>query len=211
MRTRAIGATRELLREEVCGEHRDIRPPFAERRQLDRHDLQSVVQVLAKRALLDGALEILVGGGDDPDVDPDRPLSADRPHLAILKNAQELHLQRRTHLGDLVEEHRALVGELQQTGARRRRARESAPLVSEELGLEKVARNGTAIDRQKGLGRPRGERVQRPGRELFPGAALPHDEHRGVGRGELRDQRLDLLDQDVLADQEGKPAGGPLR
>ena len=58
-------------------------------------------------------LEVAVGGGDDADVDADVLAAAEPRELAVLQHLQQLGLQRRAHLADLVEEHRAVVGELE--------------------------------------------------------------------------------------------------
>ena len=60
--------------------------------------------------LLDQLGEILVRGGDAPDVDGAARLAADRPDLARLQHAQELALQRQRQIADLVEEDRPAVG-----------------------------------------------------------------------------------------------------
>jgi hypothetical protein len=61
-----------------------------------------VVEVLAKGALVDRALEVAVGRRDEADVEPDLALAADRPDLALLEGAQELRLERERQLADLV-------------------------------------------------------------------------------------------------------------
>ncbi len=67
-------------------------------------------------------------------------VDADRPHLALLQHAQQLHLQRQRHVADLVEEQRAAVGRLEEALVRLHGAGERAARVAEELGLEQVSR-----------------------------------------------------------------------
>ena len=61
---------------------------------------------------------------------------ADAPELPLLQDAQDLHLQHRAHLADLVEEDRALVGDLDQALLVRVGAGERAAHVAEELRIE---------------------------------------------------------------------------
>ena len=55
--------------------------------------------------------------GDDADVDLDRRAAADARDLVPLEHAQELRLERGGQLADLVEEHRAAVGRLEEADA----------------------------------------------------------------------------------------------
>ena len=63
-----------------------------------------VEEVLAEAPRLHLLVEVLVGGGDDPDVHRLGPVLAHARHLSVLQRAQELHLERVRHLPDLVEE-----------------------------------------------------------------------------------------------------------
>ena len=85
--------------------------------------------------------EVAVGRGDEAHVDLDasrcRP---SRSILALLEDAEQLHLHGRGDVADLVEEERALVRELDAPRLARGRAREGALLVAEELALEQRVR-----------------------------------------------------------------------
>ena len=87
--------------------------PLAQRRHEDREDVQPVVEVLAELAGRDRLFEILVGGGHEPHVGPDGFRAAQPLELALLQDAQQLHLRREVQLADLVEEQRAAFGELE--------------------------------------------------------------------------------------------------
>ena len=52
-------------------------------------------------------------GGDDADVDADRPLAADAHDFAVLHDAQQAHLRGERQLADFVEEQGAAVGLLE--------------------------------------------------------------------------------------------------
>ena len=121
-RLRRAGAPGEAG-EEVRGEERDVLAALAQRRDPDRHHGEPVVEVLAEAALGDRAAQVLVRRRDDPHVDLDRRRLADPPDLALLERAQELRLEPRARLADLVDEERAAVGLLEEPAPRARRAR----------------------------------------------------------------------------------------
>src|SRR6266566_842822 len=137
-------------RDEVLDERREVVAPLSKRRERDREHAQPIVQIAAELARLDHAPEVAVRGGDDADVEPPHAGGAERPHLAVLHDAQELRLERGHEVLDLVEEERAAIGELQHARALLHRAGEGAARVSEELALGERLGDGGAVDREKG-------------------------------------------------------------
>src|SRR5690606_27563267 len=119
---------------------------------------QSIEEVLAKALLGDRLLEILVRRRDDPDVDVDRLVVPEPPDLAFLDGPQQLRLERRRRLGDLVEEERPAVRLLEEALARADGAGERAAHVTEELALEQRLADGRAVDGHEGLVGARGVR-----------------------------------------------------
>jgi hypothetical protein len=102
----------------VLRERGDVLAALAQRRQHEARHVQAVVEVLAERLVLDHLLELAVGGRDDAHVHLHRVVVAQAADLALLDGAQQLGLERRRGLGDLVEEERAAVGLLEQALAR---------------------------------------------------------------------------------------------
>ena len=103
-----------VLRQEVLGEQRDVLAALAERRQRDRDDVDAVEQILAEPPFGDRFRQILVGRGDHADVGLQLLEPADAAEPPLLQHAQQLHLHDGAHLADLVEEDRALLGDLEQ-------------------------------------------------------------------------------------------------
>src|SRR4029453_9264447 len=93
----------ELLHEGL-DEERDVLAPGAQRGQGEREDVEPVVQILAKAAVLEAARGLLVGGGEHAHVHLDLRAAADPLERPVLEDPEELGLERRAHLGDLVEE-----------------------------------------------------------------------------------------------------------
>jgi hypothetical protein len=72
----------------------------------------------------------------------------------LLEESKQLGLERRNHLADLVEEHRSTVGRFEQPPLLDPRVGERAPLVPEELALEKRLGQRRAGDVHERTGRP---------------------------------------------------------
>jgi hypothetical protein len=80
------------LAEEVLQEKRDVLAPLAERRDLDRHHVQPVVEVLAKGPVSHRLFQIAMGSGEDANVHAERLVAAHPLERALLQDAEELHL-----------------------------------------------------------------------------------------------------------------------
>src|SRR5262249_18085197 len=121
---------------EVAGQRLDLFAALAQGRDLEVHAVQTKEEVAAKAAGGDLGFEIAVGGGDEAQVERARRKGADAGDLAGLDDAQELDLQAHRQLADLVEEHGAAVGALEEAGLVAAGAGEGAALVAEELALD---------------------------------------------------------------------------
>ena len=105
------------------------------------HDVQAVEEVLAEAPGRDLGLDVPVGRRQHAHVDLDRLLAADALELPLLQHAQQLELQRRRHVADLVEEQRPLVGQLEAPELALDRAGERALLVAEQLATRAASRS----------------------------------------------------------------------
>src|SRR5689334_23725435 len=137
--------------QEVARQQRDVALALAKRRHGDREDAQAIVEVLPQDALAQRGRDRSIGRRDDEHVGRDRALAAHAEERLRFEHAQELRLQRRRHLGDLVEEERAAAGALEVALVLLRRAGEAAALVAEELALDQVRRDGAAVEREEGF------------------------------------------------------------
>src|SRR5207249_7322499 len=90
----AVVGGREL-RDEAPHQERDVRPPLAQRRQIDVEDVEAVEEVVPEAAQGDLLLQGLVGRGDDAHVHLDRLRAADAEEGTVLEHTQQLHLRRR--------------------------------------------------------------------------------------------------------------------
>ena len=133
------------LPREVLDEGRQVLRALAQGRHADRDHGEPEEEVLAEAALLDLLLEVLVGGGDDAHVHLDRLLRADALDLALLQHPQHLGLGAQAHVADLVEEDRALVGQLELADLLLGRPGERALLVAEQLALDQLLGDRGAV------------------------------------------------------------------
>ena len=188
-----------ILPDEVLHEQRDVPPPVPERGHRDRHHVQPIVEVLAESLLAHGLLEILVSRGDDPHVHLEALRSADPLELPLLEHAEELGLEVGLEGGDLVQEERAAVSQLELPLFPLMGAREGAPLVTEEFGFNERVRDGSGIHGDEWHVAPRSLAVDGVGDELLARAALPGDQDRRRRARDLGDQAEEGLHRRVLA------------
>ena len=146
----ALGRSLAAAVEEASGLRLELRPDGWIRLGRDVVGRRSEVTVARNRYGPPGRradLEILYadGGVRDACLRGDGPVASDLRELPILQDVQQLGLQRRRHLADLVEQDRAVARELELADARRLRAGEAAAFVPEQLALEEVSRQRRAV------------------------------------------------------------------
>ena len=137
---------RAVAGQEALAQHRNVDLPLAQRWQPDGERVDAVVQVLAEAAVADELFERAVGGRNQPEIDRDRLVSAQALEAAFLEHAQQLGLCDERRVGDLVEEERALVGQLEAPGLAVVRAGERPFFIAEDFRLEKRVRQRRAVD-----------------------------------------------------------------
>ena len=106
----------------------------------DVDDVQAIEKIFAKSFFFDFLVKIFVGRSENSHVRIDRASSAEPFELAVLQHAQQLHLNGRTDLADLIEKQRAAVGQFESAFLAGIRAGEGALLISEQFGFEKRIR-----------------------------------------------------------------------
>ena len=78
----------------MLDQQRNVVLAFAQWRNVDGNNGQSMVEVFSEAGGFDLATQILVGRGDHANVDLDRRAGANAFELALLEHAQQLGLQR---------------------------------------------------------------------------------------------------------------------
>ena len=109
----------------------------------------------------------------DADVGLEHIVCADPGESAILQHAEQLHLDRKRHVPDLIKKKSAAVRLLEAARTARDRTRERAFLVAKELAFQQVLGNRAAVDRDHLMLLARAVFVHRLCNEFLAGAALP--------------------------------------
>ena len=97
------------FRKQVFGQQHEIAFAIAQRREVDAHDIQAVIEIDAEAPRGNFGSHVLVRGAEDAHVHVVRPYAADRNDALLLEHTQERDLHRRRHVRDLIEEQRASV------------------------------------------------------------------------------------------------------
>ncbi len=133
-------------------------------------------KILAKAARRNGGIKILIGGGDDADIDFDLAMAAQAVEGGSIQHAQELDLRLKLQFTDFIEEERALISKLEQPGLGHVGAGKRAFFVAEQLALHQVFWKSGAVDVDPRAAAPVRGPVNRAGNELLAGSSFARDE-----------------------------------
>ena len=99
--------------DQILDEQRDVVGAFAERRDVDGEDVQSIVEVTPKLSGEERSLELAVRRGEHAHVDRNRLGAPDALELSFLQDPEESDLGLCRQLAHLVEEERSTIGQLE--------------------------------------------------------------------------------------------------
>ncbi len=85
-------------------QRQNVTGPFVQSRPAQREDVETIVEIFAKQAILYRFFQIPVAGGDDPHIQRDHLATTEPLHLFLLQHPQQFGLQPLIHLGDLVKQ-----------------------------------------------------------------------------------------------------------
>ncbi len=171
-------------------ENGQIGHALAQGREGNLEDVEAIEEIFAKIAFFESFVKVAIGGGDDADVDGDFIFSTQAAYARIFQNTQEFGLRAGGHFGEFVEEQRAVLGELETTGAAFERAREGAFLVAEELTLHERFRHGGTVDGDKRATATRTQLMYGARDQFLTGTAFTHNEDgRFAGRYLANDRK----------------------
>src|SRR5262249_26071625 len=133
--------------EEVADQKRNVLSSLAQGGEVDRDDIEAIVQVLPEGARFERVAKVLVGRRENPDVHPYRLGPADAGEVASLEGSEELGLQRQGERPDLVKKNGAAVRHFQPALLLGHGSRERASFVAEEFALEQAFLKRRTVDR----------------------------------------------------------------
>src|SRR5271165_817798 len=93
--------------------------------------IEAIEEILAKGIFEHGLFQIAVRGGYNAHLDMHGFPAAKTPEFLVLQNLQQLGLETQVHVADFIQEERAAVGELKNTGLALIGPCESAAFITE--------------------------------------------------------------------------------
>src|SRR5262249_24349459 len=138
--------------------------------------------------------------GDDSSVHANGPRAPQTLDLFLFEHPEQLHLDVRRQVSDLVEKDRRVVGQLETAHLLREGARERTLLAAEQLALDEGVGNRRAVDLDHGTGMSSSQLVDLRRKQLLPAASLSEQQHRRVGDGHLTHLIHDLAESRTVTD-----------
>ena len=108
---------------------------LGKRRHSDRHDIQTVVEILAETSRGNLLLQIAVAGRDHTDIHLDAALTAEAREALLLQGTKDLALGFERHISDFVEQQRTAMGALERADLARSIGTGKAGFTAEQLNL----------------------------------------------------------------------------
>ena len=171
----------------------DIAAVSAQGRSAQHADIEAIPQVFTEAALPDHGDEIPVGGGNDPDIQRHGARASYPADLALIQHAQHAGLKGKRKIADFIQKDGAAVGAFKVTGMGAVCSGKRAPLVSEQLAVDKLFIDCAAVDLDKGTSGARGKFAYRVGHKFLPCAGFSQDEDGAVRGGGLLDAGKQLV------------------
>src|SRR5262249_4220798 len=127
--------------DEVFDENRNVLPPFAQRRYVNRKHVQPIEQIRPERSFGDSRRQIAVRGRNHSNVDGNRATAGDPLDLPLLQDAEECDLGVAGNLSDLIKKNRSGVRQLKAAPALLYGTSEGALLVAEQFRRDQRRRS----------------------------------------------------------------------
>ena len=89
--------------QEIIDQQRDVFASLAQRGQLQGHDVQPVIKILAKVAIGDGILQVAIRGAEHADIHLNGFVAAQSLEGLLLQESQDLGLDQQGNIADLIE------------------------------------------------------------------------------------------------------------
>ena len=175
----------------MIDEKGNVLPALTNGWHLHHHDAHAIVEILTEAPIQAGLQEILVGGRDEPDVGTERRRAADFRELPALEDTKKLDLKRKPHLGQLIHEKGAAIGEREDAFAILGGSRERALDMTEQMTLQEAFGDRDAVEGDERSVASRASEVHGAGNELLAGAAFSLDADAGIACSDLLDHRED--------------------
>src|SRR5574340_628463 len=99
----------------MLGEQKYILRSFPERRDMECHNVEPIVEVLSKLTVIDQVLQVSIGCSHDPDINMLCFGTSERGEFLFLEHTQQFSLHVEGQLGYFVQENSSRMGKLEFT------------------------------------------------------------------------------------------------
>ena len=181
-----------MLDKEV-GKEEDIGTSVLEGRHVDGKLVDAVIEVLSELAFGYRLRQIFVGGTDESDIHINLLRAAQRTDFPLLQGSEELHLYFVVEVSHLIEENRSAVSNLEGTLLILFGSGKGTLLISEEFRCRHLLRDGTAVDGIERLILAQTLFMDAARHIFLSGAAGSENEYRHRGRGNERNELVELF------------------
>jgi hypothetical protein len=147
---------------------------------VDPDHIEAVKQVFAKATLVYGLFQVNIRRRHQPDIHLDFPSAAETAKFMPFQRPQDLCLACGSHFTDFVKKEGAAVGQFKHADLPLIGAGKRPFLMAEEFILQRLLREGSAVDGDKLVGRPWIQLMNRPRDHLFPYAAFTGQQYARV-------------------------------
>ena len=159
-----------------------------------------VIEIFTKLVGTNQFMQVLVGGTQHAHIHRNFLAATDTLNDALLQEAQQLGLQRRGHIADLVQEQRATGRGFDLARCLPGRTGKGAFFIAEQLALQQVLGNRSTVNGDKASFLSLAQLMQRLGHQLLTGTRLAQDQHRGIRRRDLFHRAADLQHAGTASD-----------
>ncbi|CCJ84281.1 hypothetical protein BN133_658 [Cronobacter dublinensis 582] len=161
-------------------QQRNVFRALAQRRQMDREHVQTVIEIASELAVRHHLAQIAVSGGDKPHVGLDDFIAAEPLKLLLLQHAQQLRLEIQRHVAHFIQKQAALVGKLKTPDTLRAGTGKRAALVAEQIALQQACGHRRAVEFHHPPPVAVAQVMDSARDKLFAGAGFTEDQHRTV-------------------------------
>jgi len=113
-----------MFLDEIAREQRYVFTALPQWWNVQRKNMQPVVEVSSKTVARHHRLQVAVGGGHEPGDGTDRAITADALEFLVLNGAEQLRLEFQRHFADLVEKQSSMMRQFEASDLLRHRSGE---------------------------------------------------------------------------------------
>src|ERR1043166_8726528 len=162
-------------------QERDVIASLAQRRYLDRKYVKTIIKIASKSLLIYSLPQICVRSRNQARIGVNGSSTSQPLEFPLLKDSQELGLELKRNVADLVEKYGAAVGQFETPDALRNGAGERAPLVPEQLAFEQAGGNRRTVELHERARPPKAEIVDCASDQFFSSSRLAKYQYSRIG------------------------------